>query len=133
MRGQGGSLKSRRVLIVEDDHDTAAAMRFLLENRGYHVDVAYNGREALEHLAASEQRPCLILLDLIMPIMDGFQFLEARKRDPRIAQAPVVVVTATDMALDAGEHVILRKPVDFAALIRNIEKACGPTPGTSPL
>jgi len=106
-------------------------MQFLLEHRGYKVDVAYNGRQALDQLAASPNRPCVIILDLLMPVMDGFQFLEARRRDPELARAPVVVVTATDMRIAGGEHVVLRKPVDFNVLLRCIEKECGPRPPTS--
>lgn len=89
-----------RVLVVEDDPATAELIRRTLEAEGWTVTHARNGREALARL--DEAPPALILLDLMMPEMDGFDFLEALRAPPRSSEVPVVIVTAKD--LTAEEH-----------------------------
>ena len=84
---------------------------------------AYNGQEALDQIRR-EGRPCLVVLDLIMPVMDGLQFLEHREHDPGLASIPVVVVTATDQRA-VGVHTVIRKPVNFLELLQHIESVCG--------
>lgn len=81
------------ILLVEDDPDVAEAMLDVLLDEGYDAVHASNGREALELLHGSEC-PSLILLDLMMPEMDGLQFREAQLRDPRIAHIPVIILSA---------------------------------------
>jgi CheY-like chemotaxis protein len=83
------------ILIVDDDPATRAMTSRHLTAQGWHVIEASNGREALEKLAST--RPALILLDLMMPEMDGFQFLERMRRDETWRTIPVVVVTAVDL------------------------------------
>jgi CheY-like chemotaxis protein len=83
------------VLVVEDDADLREMMRRTLENGGWAVIEAANGRVALERLI--EQRPELILLDLMMPEMDGFQFLEEVRTHEEWRSIPIVVVTAKDL------------------------------------
>jgi CheY-like chemotaxis protein len=112
------------VLIVDDDADCVDALRFLLEDQGYHVDVARNGLQAIEHFE-SGGRPCVVILDLLMPVMDGLEFLDRRRMDPVIARTPVIVLTATDARLTSREEVVLRKPVDFGQLVEKISAACG--------
>jgi len=93
-----GTSEGRSVLIVEDDAGTRAALRRTIEKEGWTADEAENGRAALEALDAS--RPALILLDLRMPEMDGFEFLEALGERPGRAGIPVVVLTAMDLTLE---------------------------------
>lgn len=81
-----------RILVVDDDVDMLHALRETLEHEGYGVDVATNGKEALDR--ARGDAPDLILLDVMMPEMDGWQFRKLQKADPRIANIPVVVITA---------------------------------------
>jgi CheY-like chemotaxis protein len=83
---------STRILVVEDNVDTSAMLRLLLEKTGYTVSVAYNGEEGLA--AAKNVRPDLILLDLMMPVLDGFGTHRALKDDPSLAQIPVIILTA---------------------------------------
>ena len=83
------------VLIVDDDADTRARIRKVLERDGWSVREAENGREGLDQLAAA--RPGLVLLDLTMPVMDGFAFLEAMRDKPECSMTPVVVLTALDL------------------------------------
>ena len=87
--------RSRSVLVVEDDAPTAELMRRTLEAEGWSVRVARNGREGLARY--DEAPPSLVLLDLMMPEMDGFDFLEALRAAPRRSTAPVIVVTAKDL------------------------------------
>ena len=113
------------VLIVDDDPDCVDALRYLLEDRGYRVQVAQNGLEALAHFA-SGGRPDVVILDLLMPVMDGIEFLKRRRDDPIVAGTPVIVLTATDGRLASREDVVLRKPVDFGQLVQTIEACSAP-------
>jgi ammonium transporter, Amt family len=86
------------VLVVEDDEGTRASLRRELEREGWGVLEAENGRGAMVHLQAA--RPALVILDLIMPEMDGFQLVEAIREDARLADLPLVVITARDLSAD---------------------------------
>jgi CheY-like chemotaxis protein len=79
----------------------------VLEREGYQVDCVANGQAALDHLRQSEEKPDLILLDMMMPVLDGYQFREEQKRDPAISNIPVVVVSVADIdaPLDASGHI----------------------------
>jgi signal transduction histidine kinase/DNA-binding response OmpR family regulator len=83
------------ILVVDDDAETLSLMRRTLEAKGFKVVEAHDGRQALA--AARERRPGLILLDLMMPVMDGFDTLQHLREDPRTAAVPVVVLTAKDL------------------------------------
>ena len=113
------------VLIVDDDPDIRDSLREVLEDEGYEVATVANGREALDHLKASNPRPCVILLDLMMPVMDGWQFRKEQKQDPEIAGIPLVVITATGnrpVLIDAAELVM--KPLDLNRLFEAIGRYC---------
>ena len=97
---------ARRVLVVDDDRDIRELMVELLASEGYEVASASDGRRALAEARA--RRPDVILLDLMMPVMSGWEFREAQLRDPTLADIPVVVVTAFEESLDGTE--LLRKP-----------------------
>lgn len=104
------------ILVVEDDQDIRESVQQLLEFEGFEVHTAQNGREALEiidHL----QYPCLILLDLMMPVMNGWEFLEVQKNNNRIAGIPVVVATASEDAKAKRANALLRKPIDVEQLL----------------
>src|SRR4051812_17571750 len=89
------------VLVVEDEADLRALIVGLLEGDGYAAVGASNGEEALDVLRTTPRRPCLILLDLMMPRMDGWAFRAAQRRDPALASIPVVVVTGYGSQLEA--------------------------------
>jgi CheY-like chemotaxis protein len=114
------------VLIVEDDPDIREFMGLLLRFHGYETSVASNGAEALDRLA--EQRPCVILLDVMMPVMDGWEFRARQLADPSLADIPVVCLTAM---YDPGDVVArlrvqcLQKPIDFPVLLDAVSTACG--------
>ena len=88
------SVHSNRILIVEDAIDIRQLLQQLFELEGYTVDVASNGMEALTLLQSQSELPRVILLDLMMPVMDGFQFRELQVKDPRLASIPVLLMTA---------------------------------------
>jgi CheY-like chemotaxis protein len=112
------------VLIVEDDPDALEALGDLLDSHGYAVASARNGAEALELLGRSPL-PSLIVLDLLMPTMDGWEFRRRQKNDPRIAHIPVIVVSASSAAKPIDADSILRKPVDINRLLETIARHCG--------
>ena len=115
----------RRVLIVEDDRDTREMLSRFLELEGFEVSSAANGRLALD--ALQNAHASVIVLDLMMPVMDGWQFRQQQIRDPRLASIPVVVVTAagsrtTLPPIDAQGW--LSKPVDLDRLLQTIAPLC---------
>jgi two-component system chemotaxis response regulator CheY len=118
---------SHRILIVEDDADTRDSMRRLLELWGYRVLCAADGREALRLL--SDELPCLILMDLRMPNMDGWQFRHQLLKEPRLAAIPVVLITAEDDlhraagSLHAAAY--FRKPVDIHQFVGMLQQVHG--------
>jgi CheY-like chemotaxis protein len=110
------------VLIVDDERDVQMLLSELLRAEGYEVDQATDGAEALEHLrAATTTLPCLILLDLVMPNVDGWQFLEERRHDPRLAGIPVVLISgqvaARETARALGLAGYVEKPIS-AVIVR---------------
>src|SRR5438067_379235 len=84
----------RSVMIVEDDHDIRVAVRGLLEGEGYTVLSATNGREALAVLRSLAERPGLVLVDLMMPVMDGWQFIDELHQSTVLAGIPFAVQSA---------------------------------------
>jgi CheY-like chemotaxis protein len=113
------------VLIVEDDADLREMMAQLLTLEGFHAATATNGREALDYLRKSP-RPDLILLDLMMPVMDGWEFSKEQQADPAIAKVPVVVLTAVDQARAKAVNAaaFLNKPLDFDRLLQLVRQYC---------
>ena len=113
------------VLIVEDDADLREMMAQLLTVEGYTVEAAANGHDALEFLR-SGPLPALILLDLMMPVMDGWEFWRRQRDDPAIAAVPVVVLSAVDhtRAAEFGSAAVLKKPLDFDLLLTLVRKHC---------
>ena len=114
------------VLVVEDDVEIRELVRDLIAGEGYAVEVAANGREALDYLRSAPAPPCLILLDLMMPVMSGPELLEIMSDDPSLASLPVVVVSAVaDRGVAPGVKRFLRKPVSADLLRRVVKQYCG--------
>jgi len=111
------------VLVVEDDADVREALVFLLEDAGIRAVGATDGLDALERIEGGFE-PSLILLDLMMPVMDGERFLRIRKDDPRLCRIPVIVVSAMQtMRVDPAEmrvSAIIPKPVDPQRVIESV-------------
>lgn len=114
------------ILLAEDDDDLREAMLDTLEDAGYRVAAVGNGQEALAWLQVTERLPSLILLDLMMPVMDGWQFREAQSKDAKASHVPVVVLSAmgSHPTIDSVEY--LKKPTKVAPLLALVERYCGP-------
>jgi CheY-like chemotaxis protein len=113
------------VFVVEDDVDTRDMMGRFLELEGFKVEVAANGKQALERLNAGIH-PCVILLDLMMPVMDGWQFRSQQIRDAALASIPVIVVSAAgkERIADIEANAYLSKPVDLEQLLAQVTLYC---------
>jgi CheY-like chemotaxis protein len=116
------------ILVVEDDADLRETLAAVLEEEGYAVATAANGREALRYLHECPP-PCLILLDLMMPVMNGWEFRQQQQQDPQLSPVPVVVISAVANPmppgappLDAAEF--LTKPVDPQVLLDQVSRHC---------
>lgn len=121
---QAPTLVQVSILIIEDDEGVRGSLRGVLEEEGYSVEVAGDGAEGLRRLEA-EPPPSLILLDLMMPGMDGEEFRTRQLTDPRTANIPVIVVSArpdarqTARRLGAADY--LQKPMSFEALLHVVQ------------
>ncbi len=105
-----------RLLVVEDDEGARAALGDILDLEGYDVALSANGAEALEYLH-SEPLPDLIILDLQMPIMNGWQFRREQIKVAEFAAVPVIVITAFQSAGDIDVREIVFKPIDIQRLL----------------
>ena len=114
------------VLVVEDDHDTRVLLRATLETAGFVVVTAANGRDAMARLAELPSPPRLVLLDLHMPVMDGWELLDSLRQQHRWAHIPIGVQSANlDVTLPDGVSFVLGKPVDVDALLALVRHHCG--------
>ena len=124
-RKKKGSLET--VLVVDDDPEIRESLSELLDHRGYSVLQAENGRRALDVLkAVPPQTPCLVVLDLAMPVLDGHQFLKYRAEDPVLRRIPVVVVSANPRPPQPleGIEAYLQKPLEPEILLEIIRRTC---------
>jgi CheY-like chemotaxis protein len=117
----------RIVLVVDDDHAIRDTLADLLGDEGYQVITAMNGVDALTELRRLPERPCVILLDLMMPIMSGAQFYAELERDPALAEIPVVVISADGNVQQkaqrfGGEY--LAKPIRIETVLGAVERHC---------
>ena len=109
------------VLIVEDEPESRDTLRELLELEGYAVETASNGKDALEVLETVD--PCVVLLDLFMPVMDGWQVIDRLRSDGRLASMNVLVITSAGHRAPPGLRV-LQKPLNLDKLLSTIEAVC---------
>jgi serine/threonine protein kinase len=126
------ALPARQVLVVDDDPAARDSLRKLLEREGYTVATAADGREALARLRAFPL-PDLILLDLLMPVMDGWEFLREQRHDPALASVPVVVISGTDPAPGSGLPEFLRKPLAPDRLVGAVRRHAEKTAPRAPV
>jgi len=127
-------MAARSILVVEDDGDIRTALCSILAEEGYTVSSACDGSQALDQLRSGE-RPALILLDLMMPVMDGADFRYAQLQDPSLAHIPVVVLTADgrfrDMARELGAAAAFAKPFELSALLETIARVTDDRPAVA--
>ena len=111
------------ILVVEDEVDSREALRDLLELEGYQVRTATNGREALDALAAGGDEICMVLLDLFMPVMDGWQVIEQLRTDGRLAETQILITTSAAYQAPPGLRVF-EKPLDLDRVMKEVERLC---------
>jgi DNA-binding response OmpR family regulator len=118
----------RIVLVIEDDSDIRDTIGELLEEQNYRPLLAPNGAAGLLELRAIDPKPCLILLDVMMPIMDGKTFRVQQQIDPSLNQIPVVVLSAHADAKAAAAEMkadgFLKKPIDLGTLLATVDRFC---------
>jgi CheY-like chemotaxis protein len=114
----------RHVLVVDDDADVRETIAEILRAEGVVVVVARDGLEALSHLTSGAARPSLILLDLMMPRMDGWQLLEHMGGNPSLASIPVCIVSASG-CLPPAPRMALHKPFEIQALMDVVARHLG--------
>jgi CheY-like chemotaxis protein len=111
------------VLVVEDDEDLRELMRDALEQNGYAVVAAEDGQDALDKIGGIE-KICVVILDLLMPVMNGWEFLRQFRERPEQADVPVVVHTSAPNAAPAGASRVVQKPVLFDRLLSIVREYC---------
>ena len=117
---------SPTVLIVEDDPDTREMLTSFLQLEGFQTASASNGREALDRLT-DDVNADVIVLDLMMPVMDGWQFRQRQVEDARLARIPTIVVSAAgrDRMAQISADAYLAKPIDMEELLSRVTQLCG--------
>jgi DNA-binding response OmpR family regulator len=112
---------ARKVLLVEDDVDVRDLLQDYLEAKGYDVIPAGTGKQALDFLFLDESSPPdIVILDLMMPLVSGWQVLERMRTQPRLANVPVVVLTAVTENKPTGATAVVRKPFHPDALVETM-------------
>ncbi|HWE29697.1 MAG TPA: response regulator [Polyangia bacterium] len=112
---------------MDDDPGIRESLADLLHDEGYVVMTAVNGQDALTRLRASGSRPCVILLDLMMPVMSGPEFYDEMRSDPGLADIPVVVISADGNAKLKAQSMggeLIPKPVRFETVLHAVENHC---------
>lgn len=120
----------KKILLVEDDVDFAEATKLILESRSYDVTVAYNGQEGLNK--AQTEQPNLIILDVMMPEMDGYEVCAKLKADPKYSSIPILLLTAVGEAIPTTTYTkemgmkteaddYIPKPVEPLQLVERVE------------
>lgn len=115
---------AHRVLVIEDSVDISELYRLAFsQEEEYEIVLAENGQKALELLQSEDKKPEAILVDMHMPVMDGAQFIEAQRKNPQIAEIPVLICSATEEDLPQGvRH--LKKPIDLNRLMDTLDELC---------
>jgi CheY-like chemotaxis protein len=125
MTGKGQAAMGHTVLVVEDEEDLREMMREALELSGYSVVTAINGRDALDKIPSID-RLCLVLLDLLMPDMNGWEFFEVWCQRAELASVPVVVHSSAPGQAPAGVTRVLQKPLLLERLLTVVGEYCAP-------
>jgi len=119
------ALERFMVLVIDDDRDSSEALADFLAFKGYVVQCVNNANDAFVFVDNTHDRPALIFLDLVMPVLDGWGFLAERVKYPLLADVPVVVLSAcsdvVQKAKEAGAVAVMRKPVEPQSLLQVIE------------
>lgn len=120
------AVKQKKVLIIEDDEDLHILYRLYLQGESYQISQARNGKEALERI--DEDRPDVIILDMIMPVMDGEEFIQKFRFEKKDFGIPIIIASVNDKIptslIEKGKiHSVLRKPFPIDVLLQAIHSA----------
>lgn len=119
--------RTSAILVVDDDDDIRAVLADVLEFAGYRAIRAFNGEDALAQMQ-SQPLPCMVLLDMMMPVVDGWEFRRRQLADPKLAHVPVVVVSGAgrtaEIASEIGAAGFLSKPVMRSQLLDVVSRYC---------
>lgn len=124
MDNEDQKLTNKKILIVEDDIDTRSLIKLFLETNGYNTSVANDGKEALEQLRTTTA-PCLILSDLIMPNINGWELIDIISNDKALNSIPIIVLSAYGGVGEQGDRECINKPVDLNLMLKTVIKHCG--------
>lgn len=128
LHGRGRQRPTGHILLIEDNTDLRETLEDILRYEGYNIISVANGEQAIQHLK-SQPTPCLILLDLMMPVMSGWEFRSQQLRDPEIAAIPVVIISgAGDVQKQAALLNVaefLTKPIEVSLLLEVVRRHCG--------
>jgi CheY-like chemotaxis protein len=116
------------VLVIDDDDAIREALGELLDDAGFATVGARHGLEALKVLAALKAAPTFILLDLMMPVMDGWAFCDSREKSPMLSEIPVIAISAVELSESdrpAGIDAFLAKPIDMGKFARLAARVAG--------
>jgi DNA-binding response OmpR family regulator len=119
-------MNSKKILIVDDEVDLVETVRFPLEMEGYHVLVSYNGEDALNQ--ARKENPDLILLDLMLPKLDGYKVCRLLKFDDKYKHIPILMLTAKTqekdkaLGMETGANEYITKPFEMDDLLKKVKK-----------
>jgi len=111
------------VLVVEDEKESRETLKDFLEYEGFQVETAVNGREAMDILNASGDKICIVLLDLFMPVMDGWQVIDQLRSDGRLDSTKIVIITSAAYRAPAGIPVF-EKPLDLDKVMNEVQRLC---------
>jgi CheY-like chemotaxis protein len=121
MATQPRAAANRTILLIEDDHDICEIVEQVLAEEGYETIAVSNGAEGLAHLRSEAPRPFVVVLDLMLPVMDAWQFRAEQMRHPELAKIPVVIFSANPKvgkhAESLGAAAVIRKPPDLDELL----------------
>ena len=123
------AVHQHQVLVIEDDFDIREGLMEFLEDHGYRPVGAIHGQEALQKLGGADLRPCLIILDLMMPVMDGRTFREQQLQRPGLCEIPVLIISASKDAERTAKELRtshLTKPVNLTVLLQVVRQHCMP-------
>jgi CheY-like chemotaxis protein len=113
------------ILVIEDDPAIRQIIRDILEIQGYQVSVAASGHEGIQQLKTIRPQPCVVLLDLMMPVTNGWQFLDFQRNDPSLAKVPVIICSAyKESAMAVHPSGFVQKPVQLNELLDAVRTFC---------
>lgn len=119
-------IPGKKIFLIEDDQDIRTSIVEILEDEGYQTDWAANGEDALAKLRSNAEQPALILLDLRLPVKDGFQFRQEQMGDERLSDIPVIVISADGRLQEKTGHMrvadLLKKPIDIEELVSTVKR-----------